>query len=121
MVVGLEPHLLDNLPKQYGGTRVVVVDHGSICDAIYLIINTRYTHEEMLESVSMLLMAREAAPGRPCAIVWNLNGGTASPPSLGYPPDSQVCYLDFSSPDWHERVSKLLEWTIVHTTTPVGR
>ena len=85
-------------------------------DAIFMIIRSDFSAEEVMESNNALLMMTELLPDAPVAIIWNLVGEL--PGNLQWVPRSSpscTCYLDFTKIDWRERVSELLEWTIANT------
>ena len=84
-------------------------------DAIYMVINTNSTREDVMECNNALLMMSELVPGVPIAVVWNVTEPAKH--TLQWMPRATstcVCFLDFSKVDWRERVGELVEWTIVN-------
>jgi len=107
---------------EYGGTmdwKRVLRGTKQTFDAIYMVIRSDASVEDIMESNNELLMMAEELPNACIGIIWNIvyNG---EPTKLKWTPRTHktcICYLDFSKLEWRERVSELIEWTIANNNS----
>lgn len=91
---------------------------GHVFHAVYFVISSSFSKEEICESNNALLMLDNHFDETiPFCIVWN--GDTCQ--KLKFKPANcrpiYECYLDFCNSFWLERVWELLEWTTVSSST----
>ena len=105
---------------EYGGDikwKTVLKGQGHVFDAVYMVIRSTASPEEIMESNNALLMIMEELPDAVAAVIWNIQNDAPFHSTLLNPPrkpSSCVCFLDFNNLDWRERVSELIEWSIVN-------
>lgn len=92
-------------------------------DAIYLMVRSDASDEEVMESNNALLMMSELIPGAVVAVVWNLRAGGEVRPLKWMPrlTSTCVCHVDFAKVEWRERALELFEWTIANSNSVRNR
>jgi hypothetical protein len=95
----------------------VLKAHKHHFDAIYLVVRSNATEEELMESNNALLLMCDLLPEAAVGIVWNVCSTDNGFRALKWTPRTHrtcVCHADFSKSEWSERASELFEWTIAN-------